>query len=118
MAYFDQRVLRAEIVKATDFIRHTLMRYSCDENFTMTIEVKGSADKADARLKFGFDTSRYYGTTVNSPVLHEAVSELLRRRGFDKVHEAELLTYDADKEHELAGLQAPTPASPAATEDD
>ena len=117
MAWFDQRALRAQMVRAAEYIRHELTRYGCDENFTLTVEVKGSADKADARLKFSFDTSRNYGTSVNSPNLSDAVAELLRRRGFDKLHEAELLTYDADEAERLAGLQAPVPAPPEPQQD-
>ena len=112
MAWFDQTALRAQMVRAAEYIRQELTRYGCDEQFTLTIEVKGSADKADARLKFSFDTSRNYGTGVNSPNLADAVSELLRRRGFDKLHEAELLTYDSAEAERLADLQRPIPAPP------
>lgn len=117
MAWFDQRALRAQMVRAAEYIRHELTRYGCDENFTLTVEVKGSADKADARLKFSFDTSRNYGTSVNSPNLSDAVAEQLRRRGFDKLHEAELLTYDADTAEKLAELQRPVPAPPEPQQD-
>jgi hypothetical protein len=112
MAWFNQTLLRAEIVKAAQFIRQELMARGCDERFTLSVEVAGSADKADATLKFKFDTSRNYGSSVTSPHLADAVDEFLRRRGFDKKHEAELLTYDPDEAEKLSTLQAPIPAPP------
>jgi hypothetical protein len=117
MAWFDQKALRAEMVRAAEYIRGELTRHGCEENFTLSIEVKGSADKADARLKFSFDTSRNYGTGVNSPNLADAVSELLRRRGFDKLHEAELLTYDPLRAAEIERAQQPVAAPPQPQDD-
>lgn len=112
MSYFDQKKLRAEIVQATAFIRDTLQRHGVDSRFTLKLIVEGSADKADAKLRFNFDISGYYSSSVESPQLSDAVAELLRRNGFDEKHKAELLTYDADEAARLAELQAPTPAKP------
>ena len=36
--------------------------------------------------------------------------------GFDKINQAELLTYDADEAERLSELQAPRAAAPPATE--
>ena len=114
MAYFDQTKLRAEIVKAAAFIRDTTGGDNDSRlgSFTMTIEVKGSLDKTDAKLKFAFDFSRYYGNHVSSPRLDEALAEILRRMDFDEVHKAELLTYDADEAAKIERLQQPVPAAP------
>lgn len=112
MAWFDQTMLRGEIVDVAHYIRHELTAQGYDGRFTLNIKIEGSADKADATLKFDFDLSRNYGNHVCSPNLSDAVHELMRRMGFDKVHSAELLTYDAGEAETLAGLQAPRPASP------
>ena len=107
MTYFDQKKLRAEIVQATAFIRDVLTQHGIDNRFTLKLIVEGSADRADAKLRFNFDLSGYYGTSVESPQLSDAVTELLRRMGFDEAHKAELLTYDPEKAAELAELQKP-----------
>lgn len=112
MTYFDQKKLRAEIVQATAYIRDTLVHHDIDNRFTLKLIIEGSADKADAKLRFNFDISGYYGTSVESPQLSDAVAELLRRMGFDQTHKAELLTYDPEEAARLAELQAPTPARP------
>ena len=110
MSYFDQKKLRAEIVSATEFVRETLTSRGCDSRFTLKLIVEGSADKADAKLRFNFDVSGYYSSSVESPQLSDAVNELLRRMGFDEAHKAELLTYDPDKEAEIERLQRPVAA--------
>ena len=120
MPFFGQQALRAEIIRAATFVRETVAFDEADKlgRFTLTIEIKGSCDKADAGLQFSFDFSRYYGTQVKSPRLDAALSEILRRMDFDAVNQAELLSYDADKEQELAELQAPTPALPSTSAGD
>jgi hypothetical protein len=113
MAYeFDQTVLRAEIAEAAAFIRGKMQAYDVDCRFTLKIEIEGSADKRDAVLKFNIDFNRNYGVSVSSPRLDAALNELLHRMGFDKAHQALLLTHDETEAARLAGLQAPIPASP------
>ena len=116
MTYFDQTKLRRQIVFATGYVRDVLTQHGYDGRFTLCMKVEGSADKADAKLTFDFDLSRNYGSHVLSPVLCDAVNELMRRMGFDKINQAELLTFDADAAEKLAELQAPRAASPPATE--
>jgi hypothetical protein len=111
--HFNQRELRAQIVLAAEFIRARLTEYDYDGRFTLKIEIEGTADKRDAKLTFNFDLARNYGTAVHSPNLDDAVNEMIRRMGFDKLHQAELLTYDADEAEKLAELQTPIPAPPA-----
>ena len=110
MSYFDQKKLREEIVQATQFIRDVLMMHGIENRFTLKLIVEGSADKVDAKLRFNFDVSGYYGTSVESPQMSDAINELLRRMGFDEAHKAELLTYDPDKEAEIERLQRPVAA--------
>lgn len=116
MTYFDQTKLRRQIVFATGYVRDVLTQHGYDGRFTLQIRIEGSADKADAKLQFDFDLSRNYGSHVISPVLSEAVNELMRRMGFDKINQAELLTYDADEAERLAEMQTPRAAPPPATE--
>jgi hypothetical protein len=109
---WDQRKLRSEIVEATAFIRSKLQSYDCDSRFTLCIKIEGSPDKRDATLTFDFDLSRNYGNHVVSPVLANAVNEMMHRMGFDKRNQAELLTYDPAEAATLAELQTPVPAPP------
>jgi hypothetical protein len=112
MSYFDQKKLRAEIVQATAYVRQTLNQHGVDHRFTFKVIVEGSADRADAKLRFNFDISGYYGTSVESPQLSDALNELLRRMGFDTAHKAELLTFDPAEAERLAVLQTPVAAPP------
>jgi hypothetical protein len=112
MTWFEQKALRAEVIKAAEFIRSELERHDADGRFTLRMVVEGSADRKDATLKFEFDMNRNYGTSVSSPNLSDAVGELLRRMGFDKLHSAELLTFDPAEADRLAVLQTPVAAPP------